>query len=108
MKNRSYHADNKRSPYKPLFSTHPKVGLYVLSLPEAVLNTLRTGLLRSTNTSACDPLATEQSPRFTYEPVATDVLPLLSTEKPYAVCGFDVVALETSLCALYLRKRNES
>jgi transaldolase len=41
MKNRSYHVGIKRSPYKALISSHPKVGLDVLTIPEAVLKTLR-------------------------------------------------------------------
>jgi len=40
-KNRSYHSGIKRSPYKALFGSHPKIGLDVLSSPE-VVKTLRT------------------------------------------------------------------
>jgi len=43
MKNKSFHAGIKMSPYEALFGCHPKVGLDVLSLPDALLKTLRTG-----------------------------------------------------------------
>ena len=43
MKNTSFHAGIKISPYEALFGCHAKVDLDVLSLPDTVLKTLRTG-----------------------------------------------------------------
>ena len=103
MKNRSFHAGIKRSPYEAVFGCHPKVGLDVLALPEVVLKTLRT---EEELEKVCQPTVEEEDeddPPAT-ESIVDEPAPAPSSARLCTLCGTDVAPLQTSTCALCLRK----
>jgi len=115
MNNRSFHAGIKMSPYGALFGCHAKLDLDELSLPDAVLKTLRTGedlerVVRTSEEPGSGTPTADGSASPTADPTlsetgspATESVPSVlpsCVSHPCISCSWDVAPLKTSRCAL--------